>query len=144
MKENTKLSPQEVCPENIWNYRQNYPRLVIRDIIEEFNLLDDPTAYKRIQNILMARGVNKWLKCRKDIIKLKQSWVTEINKLLKVQRNYKNILRDKEAVKKIKSRDVFNKEMHQNIAKIDIFRMCRKQVRKICHSERWVLERDIK
>lgn len=59
----------EVTPDTIWSSRQNLPELVVRDCIEEFGLTEEQAD--KLRFILMNRGVNKWLYCRRLFIDLK-------------------------------------------------------------------------
>ena len=58
-----------LSPETIYSFRQNSPELIIRDAKRMLHLDDDQLEVLR--RILLARGVNKWFKARRDIIKLK-------------------------------------------------------------------------
>jgi DNA mismatch repair ATPase MutS len=127
-------TPLNVEPANIWNYKQNYPSLVVEDIIEVFNLQSDPQAKEKIEKILMARGVNKWLKCRKDIIRLKHAWLKRINKTIQEQIDLK---KEPTNIKKINKR-------FKNRGVLEALNTCRQEVRNICHSPRWVLEEEIR
>lgn len=55
----------EVSEANIWNFRQNNPELVVRDLEKLFNLNEEQK--EQVRTVLMARGVNKWFKVRRDI-----------------------------------------------------------------------------
>lgn len=61
----------------IWQISQNHPELVIEDCKKEFNLNEEQCD--KLRFILMNRGVNKWLYCRLQFIKLKH----EVKKTLK-------------------------------------------------------------
>lgn len=98
----------ECTKSTIWKFKQSKPTLIVRDIIEEYPEIDSDFIY----NILLKRGVFKWLAVRRDLIKLKEIWREEI-----VELNRKKT--DKE------------KGYHKAIIK------CREQVRKLCHSDRW-------
>ena len=58
-----------LSPETINNFRQNSPELVIEDARRMLGL----TAQQgeTLRDILLARGINKWLKARRDLIALK-------------------------------------------------------------------------
>jgi hypothetical protein len=60
----------DVNKKTIWNFRQNNPELVINDAREFLRLSEDQCDILR--NILLARGVNKWLKVRRDLIAYKK------------------------------------------------------------------------
>ena len=80
-----------VAPGNIWLYEQNNPRLVVDDLKEVYPDID-PTVVERS---LMARGINKWLKVRRDLIAHKKALRNEIKK---IQRVLPDIKRDLSAI----------------------------------------------
>jgi hypothetical protein len=67
----------DATPQNIWNYRQNHPELVVKDI-RDFSSeleLDNETVSAlsiAVRLSLLCRGVNKWLKVRRDLIAYKK------------------------------------------------------------------------
>jgi len=81
-----------VCKETIWNEKQNYPELIVEDIIDEifFEYHDWklPTSDKEITNFrdflyatLLKRGINKWLFVRQLLIRQKKVYQEKITKL---------------------------------------------------------------
>jgi hypothetical protein len=70
----SKLTPvpgmnfKDFTPENIWAAKQNHPELIVRDLCAEYPYVDPDT----VRQSLMARGVNKWLKVRRDLIAYKK------------------------------------------------------------------------
>jgi len=108
------MDHNELTPEGIWNFAQNKPTLVAKD----FEELGVPR--EKSYSILLARGVFKWLAARRDIIKLKNIWRDELSILYIQAQNQKGTPEHREMVGRIKAME-----------------MCRKQVRAICHSERW-------
>ena len=111
------LSPIEVSPDNIWQYKQNQPSLIISDMAT-LGIPERVTA-----KILMARGVYKWLAARRDFIKLKNSIRDELTSLYRaiekgeIQRNSPAHFEAKGRIKALQE--------------------VRAEIRKICHSERW-------
>ena len=93
---------------NIWNFAQNKPSLVVKDIIALYPEVNPDDIYE----ILLRRGVFKWLSVRRDLIKLKNIWKEEITKL--------NRRKTKE-----------EKGYYKALIK------CRKEIRSFCHSDRW-------
>ena len=63
---------------NIWQLRQNVPALIVEDCRSEFHLSD--IECERLCEILLERGVNKWLYCRLLFLDLKH----DVKKLLSV------------------------------------------------------------
>lgn len=60
---------------NIWSERQNNPELVIDDCKREFDFT--PEQCDKMREILLRRGVNKWLLARRMFIHLKHE-VTDL------------------------------------------------------------------
>lgn len=89
----------------IWSSRQNHPELIVQDCKKEFNLTSEQCD--KLRFILMNRGINKWLYCRRLFIKLKHK-VKNIRKKVVKDYGHKN-----ELVKYIKK----IQEEIQNIAK---------------------------
>lgn len=103
-----------LAPETINNFRQNSPELVIRDAKRMLGLNDKQCEILR--QILLARGINKWLKARRDIIAFKH----EI----------------KEEIKELQFRYEKWNPVHK--ATLKLMNKYRQRLRKICHQERWV------
>lgn len=92
----------------IWLEAQNKPSLITKDITKKYPNIDPDFIYE----ILLKRGVFKWLSVRRDLIKLKNKWKKEITNL-----NRKKNQQEKGYLKALEK--------------------CRKEVRILCHSERW-------
>lgn len=116
MKKET-LSVKDVTPENIWLYAQNKPSLVVADLAA-YGVPEDA-----VMQILLARGVCKWLSARRDLIKVKDGWKEQIVKC-------------HEELKRCKAARDF-KGLNRVRGKLEALNACRKEVRAICHSERW-------
>jgi len=56
-------------PSNIWNFRQNHPELIIKDC-EDCGFTDE--QIRIIRQSMLVRGINKWLKVRRDLIAYKK------------------------------------------------------------------------
>lgn len=98
------------CNKNtIWNFAQNKPSLVVKDIIDKYPDVDPNFIYE----VLLKRGVFKWLSVRRDLIKLKDTWKNEIRIL-----NRKKNQEEKGYYKALLG--------------------CRESIRRLCHSDRWV------
>ena len=94
---------------NIWEFKQNKPSLIVKDIAEKYPDIDTDFLYE----VLLRRGVFKWLSVRRDLIKLKNIWKKEIRLLNDTKKTSKE------------------KGYLNSLVK------CRQDVRKLCHSERW-------
>lgn len=66
----------EVSRRTIWNFRQNSPELVVRDLRDYLGLNEEQCQF--VRTVLLARGINKWLKVRRDIIAYKKQIRNEI------------------------------------------------------------------
>ena len=91
---------------NLWQYKQNRPILIARDL-EKYGVPKEVTM-----EILLKRGVFKWLAVRRQLIKLKNKWKEEIREL-----NRKKTEREK--------------------GYLEALIKCREEIRKLCHSERF-------
>jgi hypothetical protein len=109
------MNPLEAKPENIWNYRQNKPSYVCRDLEALAGVPRGVTA-----RVLVARGVTKWLCVRRNLIRLKDRWKGQISALHAQQRKAK--------------RDTAFYYRKGYLAALE---QCRAEVRELCHSERW-------
>ena len=94
---------------NIWEFKQNKPSLIVKDIIEKYPNVDSDFIYE----VLLKRGVFKWLAVRRDLIKLKDEMRNEITRLCNIKKTYK--------------------EKGYLSAIIEY----RQKIRKLCHSDRW-------
>lgn len=58
---------------NIWGYKQNHPELIIKDIGKWFPVpFLKQYVIKLVRQSMLCRGINKWLKCRRDLIAYKK------------------------------------------------------------------------
>lgn len=112
------IDPLHARASNIWLYKQNRPSLICRDL--------EPWVPPRVTAlVLMARGVCKWLSVRRDLIRLKNEWRSEIRHLQWI----------------ITSREVRrgSPEHREIVGRLKAYEECRAAIRKLCHSERWVV-----
>lgn len=116
----TKREPHvnSVSPDTIWMYRQNKPSLIAFD----FSNLGIPTETS--YRILMARGVFKWFAVRRDLIRLKNQWRDRISWL-------------QEQIREEKRRGDPHRELGRLRGELYAMERCRREVRALCHSERW-------
>ena len=112
------LHPLDVRPDNIWQYAQNKPSLICRDLEDLADVPQEVTA-----KVLMARGVYKWLAVRRDLILLKDEWKDELTRLYRAIEN-REVVRN-------------SPEHHRMVGRMKALEECRAQVRELCHSERW-------
>ena len=98
----------KVTKKNIWLFAQNKPTLVVRDIVGKYPKIPPEFIY----DVLLVRGVFKWLAVRRDLIKLKDKWKVVIRELNRKKTPY---------------------EKGYHAAMIE----CRKEIRALCHSERF-------
>ena len=100
---------------NIDNMAQNHPELVVRDLKKYI-------PENVIRTVLKMRGINKWLRNRRLLIQLKDTWKKEIKVL---QEQYEKEKKGKHYRKAAECRIRMN-----TLADV------RQQVRAICHSPR--------
>lgn len=102
---------------NIWEWKQNKPTLIAKDLTK-YGVPED-TTYQ----VLLQRGVFKWLAVRRDLIKAKDRWKAEITA---------TIDRIREAKKNGRYGDLMYLRGY-----LKALEMCRGEVRAMCKSERW-------
>lgn len=100
---------------DINNERQNHPELVVRDM-EAY--VEAPV----IRDVLRRRGVMKWLRVRRLLIKLKHRWLGELKEATS---EYHRAKADREFWRAQYLRGYMKALAH-----------CRQQVRALCHSPR--------
>ena len=105
-----------ITPKNIWCFKQNKIKYIVQDLLP---YVDEEI----IREVLLARGVNKWLACRKDLIRLKNNLKKEITNQIELIRQAK-----KEKNELLRQRLVGQWEKMVEI---------RERIRNICHSDRW-------
>lgn len=71
----TDLDPTQAMPNNIEMFRQNKPSRIVRDLVALG--LTSEQAYE----VLLARGVFKWMSVRRSLIKQKDIWKEQINEI---------------------------------------------------------------
>lgn len=101
---------EQLTPQAIWSIEQNKPSLVVDDL-EAFGV-----PRSESYAILLARGIFKWLAVRRDLIKLKNIWRDRLTVAYRTQE-----------VEKTAYRKGYIAAMEE----------CRKEVRALCHSERF-------
>ena len=105
---NKELSFLNASKSNIWQYEQNNPNLVIADIKSVYPDIDETV----VERSLMARGVNKWLKVRRDLIAHKKKLKNRIKQIL---------LKIPEQKKKCTANFVSFAEIKADISKLEQF-----------------------
>lgn len=71
---------EHATPKTIGGFRQNHPELIVRDLKELLGLGDG--GVEIVRNVLMARGVNKWFKVRRDLISYKHALKDEVKRVV--------------------------------------------------------------
>jgi len=149
-----------VNAETIYNEKQNYPELIVEDILKEIDFLitfyiekgladkrqytlsDEETLLNelkidlrnKIYAILLKRGVNKWLLVRKLLIRLKKLYQEEINNTLKeIQTLKKEMERLIHPPKRMKDEHRILKERLKLLSRI------RGELFTLCNTPRWVV-----
>lgn len=103
-------------PKTIWHVRQNKPSYVVKDLSK---YVHEDIIY----DSLLKRGVFKWFAVRRDLIKLKNVWRDRITRSIANQKVCKAY--DKHHL------------AHWLAGYRAATERCRKEVRDLCHSERW-------
>ena len=96
----------------IWSEEQNKPSLVVDDLS---GFAPSDIVYES----LLRRGVFKWLSVRRGIIKLKNVWKERLKLASSIQ--------EKSYGPQVNYWRGYRKSIEE----------CRKEVRELCHSERW-------
>lgn len=87
--EHNKITEQLISKKTIYAEKQNYPELVVEDIINDLipcinaDYIDDMRNH--LYAILLKRGINKWLFVRKLVIRLKKKYQYKIRELQELQ-----------------------------------------------------------
>ena len=84
----------------IWHYKQNYPEAIVEDILtfirnNDVNKLSDAEIRDKLYEILLKRGVNKWLFVRKLLIRYKKliaKMITELSEEYKKAKKEKRFI----------------------------------------------------
>lgn len=103
----------QITPNLIWNVEQNKPSLIADDLAI-FGISREIT-----HEILLARGVYKWLSVRRQLIKIKNVWREKLTASYTNRRGMSAIDR------------AYQKGYARAIEE------CRSDVRAMCHSARW-------
>jgi uncharacterized protein (UPF0335 family) len=119
----------EVSPRTIWNFQQNNPELVVKDAKEYLNLNDEQCELLR--TILLARGVNKWLKVRRDLIAYKKQLKHELKSVGKEAYEIKQQMKANGYDEKLYRQYLVDKELHKKLMKI------RGDLKALCMTDRW-------
>lgn len=101
---------------NIWLEKQNKPSLVVRDLA---GFAPESSIYYS----LLRRGVFKWLAVRRDLIRLKDIWKSDITSTIEQIKEAKKV------------RDY--KTLYQLRGQLKMLEQHRAQVRALCHSPRF-------
>ena len=134
-----------LSPSNIWNYRQNHPELVIKDC-KEHGFTEEQLEI--VRKSMLCRGINKWLKVRRDLIAYKKLVKHEIralvNEITLIKQELKESYVPVSAV--LKDKTLLKKWSHTNqlITKLNIKRALlkdkeriRRDLKELCMTERW-------
>jgi hypothetical protein len=119
----------EVSPRTIWNFQQNNPELVIKDAKEYLGLNEEQCELLR--TIMLARGVNKWLKVRRDLIAYKKQLKHELKNVGKQANELKQYMKENGFNEKIHHQYIVSKELHKKLCQI------RGDLKALCMTDRW-------
>ena len=116
----------KVNEKNINNYKQDKIKYLVRDFAE-YGVPEEVT-----REILLKRGINKWLANRMAIINLKDEIKKEINNALA----FMKVLKSAE-ICFCKNTGKQNEIYREQLGRLKALEEIRKKIRKICHSSRW-------
>lgn len=108
-----------LSPETIWSFRQNHPELVVRDLRDRLEL--DEEQCQIVRDSLMARGINKWLKVRRDLIAYKKQIKNQIAEI------------EHDRIKLPKH----SPERKELLIRQNCLKKIRKDLKTMCMTERW-------
>ena len=121
-----------VNPNNIWSYRQNHPELVINDL--QIRGISKKTI-ELVRISMLARGINKWLKVRRDLIAYKKI------KKHQIKNKFQEIVNIKKKLKKTPFKTVDSyilfKQLAVAKAELKILEEVRSSLKSMCMTERW-------
>jgi len=112
----------KIDKKTINNIRQNKIRYLVRDFAE-YGIPEEAT-----REVLLKRGINKWLANRMAIIHLKDELKTEIKRILGLMEFYNK------RGSASKNHPIYREFVGELKALIEM----RQKIRKICHSSRWI------
>lgn len=135
----TDLDIFAASPANIWNYRQNHPELVCDDC-RHYGLTEDQIEI--VRRSMMARGINKWLKVRRDLIAYKKQIRHEIKRLNEEVRLIKVRMNAVYAPKGSSAEEVFiymrdRAEYERLKERLKVLMDVRGKLKALCMTERW-------
>ena len=121
-----------ITPNNIWSYKQNHPELVINDL-QIRGVSGEIIELVRIS--MLARGINKWLKVRRDLIAYKKI------KKHQIKDKFQDIMRIKGELKKVPFKTVESymllKQLAVVKAELKLLEEVRSSLKALCMTERW-------
>lgn len=130
---------------NIQNFRQNHPELVIKDC-RRYGFTEE--QLKIVRQSLLVRGVNKWLKVRRDLIAYKKQIKHQIQSLqlsvcfLKKETKSlacgrKQVERGEKSIRDLEQ--YYHKRIEYEIAKerLKTLNSVRAVLRELCNTDRW-------
>ena len=135
----------EASPENIWNYKQNHPELVIKDL-QNYNI--PPYVQYIVRQSMLCRGINKGLKVRRDLIDYKKIIKHQIKQLMIEIPILKKELKDKyvstfqveKGEKSIQDFMEYKNVTVQYLNKKDRLKLLqeiRSDLKNLCRTDRW-------
>ena len=132
----------EIDELTIWNCKQNHPELVIEDC-KKYGFTESV-----VRQSMLARGINKWLKVRRDLIAYKKLVKHDIRDLLKqitklkkeMSKNYccpKDVETKKKTIWEYKKYNqlLTNYLIHKELLKHK--EIVRRDLKQLCMTERW-------
>ena len=131
----------KITQSNINQYKQNKISLIVKDL--EYFVPEEV-----VRKVMLKRGVNKWLHCRKKFIELKNDLKFEVTKILKEMKYVKALKKDISLELGRSMTDSHKIELRRRLYKLckhydklvgelKATSEIKEQIRKICHLSRW-------
>lgn len=143
MKNKRELDFLDVTPSNIWCFAQNHPELVVKDVLsksEEIKLGSKEILQNIVRKSLLARGINKWLKVRLDLIQYKRAIKHMIRKKMKEVKSQKCLMAKHHCLPDdLGYKDYVHLRIHLAYLRgqLIVLQQVRKDLKSLCMTERW-------
>lgn len=120
------------------NFKQNRATYVVDDIMEKVKTKGYDITREDLYEILLKRGIFKWLKVRKYIINFKEILKKAVTDLTLYNIDNKSYFKSKLSTMSPTEKYWYTR------GKIEAYIGCRKNLRLFCHSTRWTAANDDK
>lgn len=148
-RDHNKITESLIDKKTIYNEKQNYPELVVEDIIkliepfigfleaDEQQKEAEDDLRNQIYAILLKRGVSKWLFVRKLLIRLKKKYQQEIKNTVIILQDAKNMYKSSDTSSLCDG--LSNKEYWKLKGELKVYTKVREELKLLCDTPRWVV-----